>query len=102
MAPASAPLFINLAESFDHLSRAPISEAVFQIRGRALTAWDEPVFPNLISYIERGEIIPLLAKQFDLKDIVEAQKEFTQKTHIGKFALIPPALTATQKSALAE
>jgi NADPH:quinone reductase-like Zn-dependent oxidoreductase len=72
------------------------------IRLIGCTAWDEPVFPNLISYIERGEIIPLLAKQFDLKDIVEAQKEFTQKTHIGKFALIPPALTATQKSALAE
>lgn len=43
MAPASAPLSINLAESFEHLSHAPISEAVFQIRGRALTAWDEPV-----------------------------------------------------------
>jgi len=66
------------------------------------TAWDEPVFPNLIGYIERGEIKPLLAKQFDLKDIVEAQKEFTQKTHIGKFALIPPALTPEQKNALAD
>ena len=28
------------------------------------TAWDEPVFPNLVSYIEKGEIRPLLAKVF--------------------------------------
>ncbi|MDH5356535.1 MAG: zinc-binding dehydrogenase, partial [Gammaproteobacteria bacterium] len=34
------------------------------------TAWDEPVFPNLVAYIERGEIKPLLAGTFDLKDIV--------------------------------
>jgi uncharacterized protein (TIGR04255 family) len=34
-------LFINLSESFEYLAHAPISEAVFQIRGRATTAWDE-------------------------------------------------------------
>ena len=28
------------------------------------TAWDEPVFPNLVSYIEKGEIRPLLARSF--------------------------------------
>ena len=28
------------------------------------TAWDEPVFPNLVSYIENGEIRPLLATEF--------------------------------------
>jgi len=28
------------------------------------TAWDDPIFPNLISYIEKGEIKPLLAKTF--------------------------------------
>ena len=28
------------------------------------TAWDEPVFPNLVSYIERGDIRPLLARVF--------------------------------------
>ncbi|MEM7271248.1 MAG: alcohol dehydrogenase family protein [Pseudomonadota bacterium] len=53
------------------------------------TAWDEPVFPNLISYIERGEIRPLLAKTFPLKDIAKAQAEFMEKSHIGNFVLIP-------------
>jgi NADPH:quinone reductase-like Zn-dependent oxidoreductase len=56
------------------------------------TAWDEPVFPNLISYIEKGEIKPLLAKTFPLKKIVEAQREFTEKKHVGKFVLIPPPI----------
>jgi NADPH:quinone reductase-like Zn-dependent oxidoreductase len=60
------------------------------------TAWDEPVFPNLISYIEKGEIRPLLAKSFPLEQIVEAQKEFTKKKHVGKFVLIPPPLDASQ------
>jgi NADPH:quinone reductase-like Zn-dependent oxidoreductase len=56
------------------------------------TAWDEPVFPNLISYIEKGEIRPLLAKTFPLERIVDAQRMFTEKKHVGKFVLIPPKL----------
>lgn len=53
------------------------------------TAWDEPVFPNLIAYIEAGEIQPLLAKTYPLDRIADAQRDFEQKHHIGKFALIP-------------
>ena len=56
------------------------------------TAWDEPVFPNLIGYVEREEIQPLLAQTYPLSDIVEAQKAFMKKEHIGKFVLIPPNL----------
>ena len=61
------------------------------------TAWDEPVFPNLVSYIEKGEIKPLLAKTFPLKEIVEAQREFTEKKHVGKFVLIPPPIDDVEK-----
>lgn len=53
------------------------------------TAWDEVVFPNIISYIERAEIQPVLAKTFPLSSIAEAQKEFLLKKHVGKFVLIP-------------
>ncbi len=60
------------------------------------TAWDAPVFPNLISYIERGEIRPLLAKVFPLDQIAEAQQEFLKKSHIGNFVLVP----ATPETAL--
>ncbi len=55
------------------------------------TAWDEPVFPNLIGYIEREEIRPVVARVFALADIVTAQAEFLERKHIGKFVLIPPA-----------
>ena len=55
------------------------------------TAWDEPVFPNLVAYIERGEIKPLIAQTFKLQDIVDAQKAFLEKTHVGKFVLVPDA-----------
>lgn len=55
------------------------------------TVWDEPVFSNLVRYIEQGEIQPLLAKTFPLSSIAEAQQEFLQKTHVGKFVLIPPS-----------
>ena len=53
------------------------------------TAWDEPVFANLIAYIERGEIRPLVAKTFPLDQIAEAQREFLEKKHVGNFVLIP-------------
>jgi alcohol dehydrogenase len=53
------------------------------------TAWDEVVFPNIVSYIEQGEIQPILAKTFPLSAIEEAQAEFLMKKHVGKFVLIP-------------
>jgi len=55
------------------------------------TAWDEPVFPNLVGYIERGEIRPLVARTFPLADIAQAQREFGEKKHVGNFVLLPPA-----------
>ncbi len=60
------------------------------------TAWDEPVFPNLISYIEKGEIRPLIANTFPLDEIALAQQEFVKKQHVGKFVLIPPPLNESQ------
>lgn len=53
------------------------------------TAWDAPVFPNLVSYIENNEIRPLVAKVFPLNQIAQAQQEFMEKTHFGNFVLIP-------------
>ncbi len=53
------------------------------------TAWDEPVFPNLIGYIERNELRPIVAKTFPLERIADAQREFLEKRHVGNFVLIP-------------
>lgn len=66
------------------------------------TAWDESVFPSLVSYIEDGEIRPLLAKTFPLERIADAQRTFTVKKHVGKFVLIPPPLDDSQLAFFAQ
>ena len=60
------------------------------IRLLGCTGWDEPVFPHLIGYIERGEIRPLLAQTYPLEQIATAQQDFGEKRHVGKLVLIPP------------
>jgi NADPH:quinone reductase-like Zn-dependent oxidoreductase len=48
------------------------------------------VFENLVSYIERGEIRPVVARTYPLREIVKAQEDFLSKRHAGKLVLIPP------------
>ena len=45
--------------------------------------------PNLISYIEAGEIKPLVAQTFPLAEIHKAQDVFLQKKFVGKLVLLP-------------
>ena len=52
------------------------------------TVLEPEVFTNLISYIERGEIKPLVAAQFALSDIVAAQHYFLSKNYFGKIVLV--------------
>jgi NADPH:quinone reductase-like Zn-dependent oxidoreductase len=52
------------------------------------TAWSAPVFPDLIGYIERGEIKPLLAATYPLQDMASAQQSFLQKQHTGNLVLL--------------
>jgi NADPH:quinone reductase-like Zn-dependent oxidoreductase len=51
------------------------------------TVLEPEVFANLVGYIERGEIKPLVAATFKLADIVAAQKVFLTKRHVGKIVL---------------
>jgi NADPH:quinone reductase-like Zn-dependent oxidoreductase len=51
----------------------------------------DEVFENLIEYIERDEIRPVVSGTYPLSDIVRAQQNFLSKKHIGKLVLIPPA-----------
>jgi NADPH:quinone reductase-like Zn-dependent oxidoreductase len=55
------------------------------------TFQEDVVFQNLVGYIERGEIRPVVAKTYPLKDIAKAQEDFLAKTFTGKLVLIPPA-----------
>ena len=54
------------------------------------TSQDPQVFPNLVVYVKRGEIKPIVARQYSLRDIGLAQEEFLAKIHVGKIVLIPP------------
>ena len=48
------------------------------------------VFQDLIGYIERGELRPLVHAVHPLSRIVEAQEEFLAKNFVGKIVLLPP------------
>ncbi len=56
------------------------------------TFQDEIVFQNLIGYIERGEIKPVVDQTFPLAEITSAQEVFLAKQHVGKLVLIPPPI----------
>ena len=51
------------------------------------TIIEPEVFPNLIKRIENKDIKPLVAKIFKLDEIIQAQKEFLTKQHVGKIVL---------------
>ena len=45
------------------------------------------VFANLVSYIEREEILPVVAQTFPLAEMHEAQKAFMTKQHVGAIVI---------------
>ncbi len=53
------------------------------------TVLEREVFADLVGAIERGEIKPVLAKTYPLRDIVKAQREFLGKGFVGKLVLLP-------------
>jgi NADPH:quinone reductase-like Zn-dependent oxidoreductase len=55
------------------------------------TFQDDIVFENLVGYIERGEIRPIVAQTFPLSEIGAAQETFLAKKFTGKLVLVPPA-----------
>jgi NADPH:quinone reductase-like Zn-dependent oxidoreductase len=58
------------------------------------TFQEDEVFANLVSYIEAGEIRPVVAKTYPLRDIAQAQEDFLAKRHTGKLVLIPPEVSS--------
>jgi len=45
------------------------------------------VFANLVGYIERGEIEPVVAATYPLERLRDAQAAFVQKQHVGAFVV---------------
>jgi len=53
--------------------------------------WQEDaVFEQLLGYVERGQLTPLLARTYDLRDMAQAQAEFVAKRFVGKIAIKIP------------
>lgn len=59
------------------------------LRLEGCTVFEPGVFRNLVGYIERGEIRPVVARVYPLGEIVAAQREFTAKGYTGKIVLQP-------------
>jgi NADPH:quinone reductase-like Zn-dependent oxidoreductase len=51
------------------------------------TVLDREVFPNLVGYIARGEIKPVVCATYPLARIEAAQRVFLEKRHVGKIVL---------------
>ena len=51
------------------------------------TVLEPEVFGNLVERIERGDIAPLVAETYPLRDIGSAQEAFDEKGHIGKIVM---------------
>ena len=47
------------------------------------------LFAKLVGYIERGEIKPVLAAEFNLTELHDAQRAFIAKSHIGNIVVCP-------------
>jgi NADPH:quinone reductase-like Zn-dependent oxidoreductase len=47
----------------------------------------ENILPDVIGYIERGELRPMIAQTFALKDLRKAQEAFLKKDHLGKIVI---------------
>jgi len=45
------------------------------------------VFANLVGYIERGEVRPIVAGKFPLQQLREAQESFIAKDHVGALVI---------------
>jgi len=54
------------------------------------TVLEPEVFSNLVKRIEKGQVRPLVAKTFPLKEITAAQEAFQAKGYIGKIVLTLP------------
>jgi len=52
------------------------------------TAQEPVVFENLVGYVERGEIVPVVARTYPLREIVRAQEDFMTKSLTGKLVLL--------------
>lgn len=47
------------------------------------------IFGDVVGYIERGEVRPVLAATYPLRDLAAAQQAFIDKRHVGNIVVVP-------------
>ena len=62
------------------------------------TAQEPVVFENLVGYVERGEIVPVVARTYALQEIVQAQEDFQAKSLPGKLVLLVSDGASTRRA----
>lgn len=56
------------------------------------TYQSDEIFNNLLGYVERNEIRPMVAKSYNLRDIIIVEEGFLSKKYAGKLVLVPQPL----------
>ncbi len=102
---AAGPAFAELLDVLRSAAGGTRSPALSQVRSSSSTSarlylkdlsffgctfQDDVVFENIVSYIESGEIRPVVGKTYPLKSIVQAQQDFLSKSISGKLVLVVP------------
>ena len=92
-----APLFETIRRGGHYTTAGAIGGPIVPLDLRTLylhditmhgaTVLPSVVFRNLVSYIERGEIRPVVAATYPLRHLKEAQTEFMKKKHVGAFVI---------------
>jgi NADPH:quinone reductase-like Zn-dependent oxidoreductase len=60
----------------------------------------ENILPDVIGYIEKDEIRPVIAEAFELREMRAAQQAFLTKSHVGKIGIrVAPETEGRQRSA---
>jgi NADPH:quinone reductase-like Zn-dependent oxidoreductase len=96
--PALSGMLRTIRPAGRYVSAGAIAGAVTEIDLRQLIYKDLAMygvtnpsvetFANLVRYIEKCLIKPLVSKTFDLKELAEAQRQFLEKSHTGKFVIL--------------
>lgn len=92
-----APLFETIKPGGHYTTAGAIAGPVVPLDLRTLylkditmhgaTVLPPEVFSNLVGYIERGEISPVVAVTYPLEELKQAQSDFVKKDHVGAFVI---------------
>ncbi len=92
-----APLFETIRRGGHYVTAGAVAGPVVPLDLRTLylrdltmhgaTVLPPEVFANLVGYIERGEVRPVVAGTFPLDRLAEAQEAFLAKEHVGSYVI---------------